>query len=79
MARPYSLDLRERVVGSVASGESCRMVAALFRCQRCERCEVVAAGADDRKRGGQADGRQAALSAGGRARWLLGGWRRSPI
>lgn len=30
MARPYSLDLRERVVASVASGESCRMVAALF-------------------------------------------------
>jgi transposase len=30
MARPYSLDLRERVVASVASGKSCRVVAALF-------------------------------------------------
>jgi transposase len=30
MARPYSLDLRERVVSAVASGESCREVAATF-------------------------------------------------
>jgi transposase len=30
MARAYSLDLRERVVASVASGKSCRTVAALF-------------------------------------------------
>jgi transposase len=30
MARAYSLDLRERVVASVASGTSCRTVAALF-------------------------------------------------
>ncbi|HKV96347.1 MAG TPA: IS630 family transposase [Gammaproteobacteria bacterium] len=30
MARPYSQDLRERVVGSVASGRSCRATAALF-------------------------------------------------
>ena len=30
MARPYSLDLRERVVASVGSGKSCRMVATLF-------------------------------------------------
>ena len=27
MSRPYSLDLRERVVGAVAAGESCRSVA----------------------------------------------------
>src|SRR6516165_11277156 len=31
MARPYSQDLRDRVVGSVASGRSCRATAALFR------------------------------------------------
>jgi len=31
MARPYSLDLRERVVGAVASGETCRRVAATFK------------------------------------------------
>jgi transposase len=30
MARPYSLDLRERVVASVARGEPCRAVADLF-------------------------------------------------
>ena len=31
MARPYSLDLRERVVAAVAAGESCRQVAAIYR------------------------------------------------
>jgi transposase len=30
MARPYSKDLRERVVGSVAGGRSCRATAAIF-------------------------------------------------
>ena len=30
MARAYSQDLRDRVVGSVASGRSCRATAALF-------------------------------------------------
>jgi transposase len=30
MARPYSNDLRDRVVGSVAGGRSCRATAALF-------------------------------------------------
>jgi transposase len=30
MARPYSLDLRERVAGRVAGGDSCRAVAAVF-------------------------------------------------
>ena len=31
MVRPYSLDLRERVVASVASGKACRAVAELFK------------------------------------------------
>ncbi len=31
MARPYSLDLRERVVTAVAAGESCRQVARTFK------------------------------------------------
>jgi transposase len=31
MARAYSLDLRERVVKAVASGQSCRAVAATFQ------------------------------------------------
>src|ERR1700692_5145439 len=30
MARPYSTDWRDRVVGSVAAGRSCRATAALF-------------------------------------------------
>lgn len=30
MARPYSLDLRERVVSAVLAGESCRSVAVRF-------------------------------------------------
>jgi transposase len=30
MTRPYSLDLRERVVARVAAGDSCRQVASLF-------------------------------------------------
>ena len=30
MARAYSLDLRERVVAAVASGQSCRAVAKTF-------------------------------------------------
>ena len=30
MARPYSQDLRDRVIGSVASGRTCRATAALF-------------------------------------------------
>ena len=30
MARAYSLDLRERVVGAVAAGQSCRSVAKTF-------------------------------------------------
>ena len=30
MARPYSNDLRERVVAAVEAGDSCRMVAARF-------------------------------------------------
>jgi len=31
MARPYSLDLRERVVAAVAAGASCRKVAEIYR------------------------------------------------
>ena len=30
MTRPYSMDLRERVVAAVAAGQSCRAVARLF-------------------------------------------------
>jgi len=41
MARAYSLDLRERVVAAVASGQSCRAVAKTFMVR--QRREVVAA------------------------------------
>ena len=30
MVKPYSIDLRERVVAAVAGGQSCRAVAATF-------------------------------------------------
>jgi transposase len=62
MPRAHSLDLRERVVGLVASGEPCRAVAELFDVSV---ASVVAAGADDRQRGCKANGRQASLSADG--------------
>ena len=69
MTRPYSEDLRDRVVvrfveaGQLAARGGCGV-----RGERCECGEVVAAAAGDGERGGQADGRQAALCAGGRAR-----------
>jgi transposase len=31
MSKPYSLDLRDRVVAAVAAGESCRQVARIFQ------------------------------------------------
>ena len=31
MAKPYSMDLRERAIARVCAGESCRKVAALFK------------------------------------------------
>jgi transposase len=31
MARPYSIDLRERVIDAIQSGLSCQRVAAQFR------------------------------------------------
>jgi transposase len=31
MARPYSLDLRERVVAAILAGTSCRQVASMYR------------------------------------------------
>lgn len=66
MARPYFLDLRERVVALVARGETCRPVAAVF--------DVSVASVvkwpkvpRDRQCGSEGDGRQAALSPGRRA------------
>lgn len=56
MARPYSNDLRERVVASVAQGCSVRATAALVG-ERVERGEGVAAAATDPQRGAGQDGR----------------------
>ena len=63
--KPYSPDLRDRVVGSVAGG------APVGRRRRClgelRQCrEVVAAPAHERQRGCQADGRVAAADGGGK-------------
>jgi len=41
MARPYSLDLRERVVAAVAAGESCRKVAAVAAGESCRKVAAM--------------------------------------
>lgn len=63
MARPYSLDLRERVVARVAAGESCRAVAKVFKVS-VARGEVAAEVSRDRQCGCQADGRAAGKATG---------------
>ena len=62
MARAYSLDLRERVVGADLRGETCRAVAAAFDVSV---ASVVkwSQRARDRQPGGEGDGWQTALSA----------------
>ena len=57
MARPYSLDLRERVVASVEGGRELPETARLFAISVAS-VGVDAAQAADRERGGQADGRR---------------------
>ena len=71
MPRAYSLDLRERVVGLVASGEPCRAVAELF--------DVSVASVVKWSQRARATGSAAAKpmggkrpSAGGRARLVAG-------
>ena len=65
MARAYSLDLRERVVGAVAAGQSCRSAAKTFMVSVAERGEV----GPQRQR---ALGSPAALKMGGRRPYLAG-------
>lgn len=71
MARPYSLDLRERVVAAVSAGASCRKVAALYKvgvatvvkwCQRHRMTGSVAA----KRMGGKR-----ARSLAGKRDWVL--------
>ena len=63
MARPYSLDLRERVVASVASGQPCRTVAKLF--------DVSVASVVKWSRRARGTGSAAALPMGGKRPYLL--------
>jgi len=41
MVRPFSLDLWERVVASVAGGRTCRATAALFGVSGCQRGDMA--------------------------------------
>jgi transposase len=63
MARPYSQDLRERVVGSVAGGRTCRATALLF--------EVSVASVVKWSQRYRATGSAAAGQMGGRKQLLL--------
>jgi transposase len=67
MARPYSLDLRERVVAAVAAGESCRRVAKTYR--------VSVASVVKWSQRFRATGSAAAKPMGGKRRNSLGGQR----
>ena len=63
MARAYSLDLRERVVGAVAAGQSCRSVAKTFM--------VSVASVVKWSQRQRAIGSPAALKMGGRRPYLV--------
>src|SRR2546430_430937 len=67
MARPYSTDLRDRVVASVASGRTCRATAALFG--------VSAASVVKWSQRFRATGSAAAYWMGGHRRRVLAGER----
>lgn len=67
MARPYSLDLRERVVATVAGGQSCRAVAELF--------DVSAASVVKWSQRARSTGSAAPKPMGGRRPFLLEGER----
>jgi transposase len=67
MARAYSLDLRERVVAAVASGQSCRAVAATFK--------VSVASVVKWSQRQRATGSAAAYKVGGRRPFALAGER----
>lgn len=62
MARPYSMDLRTRVVGLVTQGCSTRAGEGVWG-ERGERSQVVAAAAADGQRGAGQDGRTSASAA----------------
>ena len=72
MARPYSTDLRDRVVASVAAGRTLPGDGGAVWGERCQRGEVVAAVSGDGERGGRVGwagiGR---VSLAGERDWLL--------
>src|SRR6202045_350890 len=68
MTKPYSEDLRTRVVAAVVAGASCRDAAQRFSIRREQCCAVGAAVPADRERRGQADGRGAQFASQRRAR-----------
>ncbi len=68
MARPYSLDLRERVTAAVAAGESCRKVASTYRVSV---ASVVKWSQRFRAIGSAAAKRMAPRSLAGERDWLL--------
>lgn len=67
MVRPYSLDLRERVVAAVESGQTCRAVAELF--------DVSVASVVKWSQRARATGSPAAKPMGGKRPVLLAGQR----
>ena len=67
MVKPYSLDLRERVVAAVAAGESCRAAA--------ERFDVSVSSVVKWVQRQRATGSAAALAMGGRRPFALAGER----
>ena len=72
MARAYSLDLRERVVAAVASGEFLPLSSQDVYGQRRQCCEVVAAPARHRQPSGAENGWAQALPCGARVSRHLG-------
>jgi transposase len=67
MAKPYSLDLRERVVGAVVAGDSCRVVA--------QRFSVSVASVVKWAQRARATGSPAAAPMGGHRPFVLAGER----
>src|SRR5262249_47357432 len=76
MARPYSQDLRDRVISSVASGRTCRVTAALFGVSVASTVKLFAALAGERQCCGQADGRLETTAAAKRTGVVAGADRR---
>jgi len=71
MARPYSLDLRERAVSAVAAGESCRKVAATFKVSVASVVRWSQRSRASRSAAAKRTGRNRPRSLAGERDWLL--------